>query len=571
MYSVPGMWTTALKTLPLASQETCTAMELYHNQLKVRLLNEKDPIVYQRADWLVDKLGTKVHSYFWLDEYSEKDDFARYWKDEWDSGLTAWRKSFKIPDLDVIVEGRCAKVTDQLDRDRVHVVWNPGSDFAICDCSWSEMGNICEHVSKVIRMHYNKGYRKSSISLFQFNKALTDMLYCPPHDSLIRDHAVSLAVAVQKQLDALVDFDSSHVIVDPSQNKALDNLEQPGGMNYANHDRELANECHLMEEDVSSHNKDDRGERNEGPGGVTSAFGESIREETTCAEMDIDPSSNCIPSSRLCPVDEVITSDVRENRDKTANDMGSSSKSPPRDEVLTDQAEVEHDSTVHMELQSIDIPPPLAEFTGQSVANQNDICNNDSELSVITNTSDADVVYNKASPPSSKVVEPQMIGMIATPGTTKNEATEPESENGSKTENHQSIDNTSSLNGVHDKVMLNPDCGHDPSAVDSMMESETLLNSSSTFNESDKHPPIEATVQETGSHEETSSNNNLVLTSCRLQKSAANGKGDANQSDIVDGSVAESIYSGGTVNVGSVASKGSDRCHEDTGVEASDV
>ena len=62
-------------------------MEFYHSQMKLRLLNEKDPGVYQHADWLVDKLGTKVHSYFWLNEYSGKDDFARYWKDEWMSGL----------------------------------------------------------------------------------------------------------------------------------------------------------------------------------------------------------------------------------------------------------------------------------------------------------------------------------------------------------------------------------------------------------------------------------------------------------------------------------------------------
>ncbi|MCD7455802.1 hypothetical protein HAX54_029656 [Datura stramonium] len=32
--------------------------------------------------------------------------------------------------------------------------------------------------------------------------ALIDMLQCPPHDSLIRDHALSLAVWVQKQLNA---------------------------------------------------------------------------------------------------------------------------------------------------------------------------------------------------------------------------------------------------------------------------------------------------------------------------------------------------------------------------------
>ncbi|KAM1061235.1 hypothetical protein ACFX2B_025527 [Malus domestica] len=72
-----GMWISALQNPPLASQETSAAMEFYHNQLKLRLLNEKKPSVYKRVDWLVDKLVTKVHSYFWLDEYSEKDDFAR--------------------------------------------------------------------------------------------------------------------------------------------------------------------------------------------------------------------------------------------------------------------------------------------------------------------------------------------------------------------------------------------------------------------------------------------------------------------------------------------------------------
>ena len=89
-------------------------MEFYHSQMKLRLLNERDPGVYQRADWLVDKLGTKVHSYFWLNEYSGKDDFARYWKDEWMSGLTSWRKALKTPDSDVVIQGGCAKVADQL-------------------------------------------------------------------------------------------------------------------------------------------------------------------------------------------------------------------------------------------------------------------------------------------------------------------------------------------------------------------------------------------------------------------------------------------------------------------------
>ncbi|KAB2611968.1 hypothetical protein D8674_020000 [Pyrus ussuriensis x Pyrus communis] len=147
-----GMWISALQNLPLASQETSAAMEFYHNQLKLRLLNEKKPSVYKRVDWLIDKLGTKVHSYFWLDEYSEKDDFARYWKDEWASGLTSWRKALKIPDCNIVIEGTRAKVIEELDQENAYVVWNLGSQFGICNCRWAEMGNLCEHI---LRIRYN--------------------------------------------------------------------------------------------------------------------------------------------------------------------------------------------------------------------------------------------------------------------------------------------------------------------------------------------------------------------------------------------------------------------------------
>ncbi|KAI3693415.1 hypothetical protein L6452_33250 [Arctium lappa] len=201
-YPRMGPWITALKTLPLASQESSAALEFYHNQLKIRLLNENDPNIYRRADWLVDKLGTKIQAYFWLDEYDGKDDFSRYWKDEWASGLTAWRKSRMIPDTDVVTEGERVKVIDQKDREKVHVIWNPGSEYAICSCSWAEKGNLCEHVCKVIQYFRHQGSALPSLSLLQYNQGLIDMLKCPPPNSFIRDHAVSLAVWVNEQLRA---------------------------------------------------------------------------------------------------------------------------------------------------------------------------------------------------------------------------------------------------------------------------------------------------------------------------------------------------------------------------------
>ncbi|PSS35936.1 GPI-anchored adhesin-like protein precursor [Actinidia chinensis var. chinensis] len=309
-----GSWTTALKTLPVASQESCAALEFYHIQMKIRLLNEKDSGDYQRADWLVDKLATKVHSYFWLDEYSGKDDFARYWKDEWTSGLTSWCRSLRIPDSDVVMEGKCAKVTDQADRDRAYVVYNPGSEFAICDCSWAETGNLCEHVFKVIKVYRGKGLSLPSITMVQYNQALIKMLRCPPHDSLIRDHAVSLAAWVEKQLDTMVDLESGETIVDPPEQQTVEIVA-------ANQEKEK------MNENISRSAKNGFGVLGDNlVDQVASEIGigsERDGTELPCAEMEVDPESICTSSAGLFSVDGVVSANVfMKNGEKVLVDAG---------------------------------------------------------------------------------------------------------------------------------------------------------------------------------------------------------------------------------------------------------
>jgi hypothetical protein len=42
-----------------------------------------------------------------------------------------------------------AKVLSQTDRNLVYTIWNSGSEFSLCDCSWSRLGNICKHVIEV--------------------------------------------------------------------------------------------------------------------------------------------------------------------------------------------------------------------------------------------------------------------------------------------------------------------------------------------------------------------------------------------------------------------------------------
>ncbi|KAJ4965452.1 hypothetical protein NE237_017301 [Protea cynaroides] len=263
----PGTWNTTLKTLPLASQETCAAMEYYHHQLKLRLLNEKDQSVYQRTDWLVNKLGTKIHSYFWLDEYSGKDDFSRYSKYEWMS-------------------------------EKAHIVWNPGTEFAICDCEWSKMGNLCKHVIKLTRVCHNKGPALPSIK---------------PHDSLIRDHAVTLAIYAQMQLNPLVDqgcFATRNKVVDESQ---FASKSTPCNRNFS----VVGNEtCAAVAGDLGIKVVDK----------VASEAGfptEIDKQMNVCSEMDIDSLHTCTSPSMIFPVGGVAFDiGFLENRSRDLIDEG---------------------------------------------------------------------------------------------------------------------------------------------------------------------------------------------------------------------------------------------------------
>ncbi|WJX28066.1 hypothetical protein P8452_16831 [Trifolium repens] len=304
-YPRMGAWVDALRTLPLSSQESCAAIEFYHNQLKNRLLNEKDINVYQRADWLVDKLGTKVHSYFWLDECSDKDDFARYWKNEWMSGLTSWRKALKIPDTNVLMEDGCAKVDDEDDQDKAYIVSNPGSMLSICDCCWAKDGNLCEHILKVLSICRSRGSVQPSISLLQYRQVLNTMLHCPPFDSLIRDHAMSLAVSVQKQLNTLLDKESIQTAVEPIEKRIVIDIHQESSrVVSAAHDQALVCEKHVVDDILS---RDDDGRAVCGTSNTRNGKSFEIAgEESFHTDMDVDPSSICVPSSGLHSIDEIV-------------------------------------------------------------------------------------------------------------------------------------------------------------------------------------------------------------------------------------------------------------------------
>ncbi|KAJ0969567.1 hypothetical protein J5N97_022444 [Dioscorea zingiberensis] len=248
-----GAWIEVLKALPMATAEVSAAIECYHHLLKLRLLNEKDSDIYQRADWLVDKLGTKVHSYYWLDEFTGRENFARYWKDEWRSGLTSWRRALQIPDSDVLIDGKYAKVVSHKREGKVHTILNPGSEFAICNCRWSRMGNLCKHAIKSTKIFRNRGLAAPSTSLFEFNKALTSILRHPPHDSVIRDHAIALAVCIQTQLTGLFDLGKGRTtscVSVPSEHQAAANSVLFASDEPVDADTDMLNENQSVSENV---------------------------------------------------------------------------------------------------------------------------------------------------------------------------------------------------------------------------------------------------------------------------------------------------------------------------------
>lgn len=294
--------------------------------MKLRLLNERDLSVYERADWLVDKLGTKVHSYFWLDEYSGKDDFARYWKDEWISGLTAWRKSLQIPDGDVTIDGESAKIVDQGDKNIVHVIWNPSSEFALCDCNSANMGNLCEHVFKSIKYLRDRGSVTSSISMFQYKQALIKMLHCPPYDSLIRDHALSLAVWVQMQLNAQIGQESVQVeeqVVGPTTiygSQCGDTVNGSKGTSTSSCNGSDSSKLHHsgFTKNKFCHSVDHIVTRN----GICANNSHNIAVEIPCLEIGASPYSMCRSESQLFSVDEVTSTDMLTENGRVLIDTG---------------------------------------------------------------------------------------------------------------------------------------------------------------------------------------------------------------------------------------------------------
>ncbi|KFK40774.1 hypothetical protein AALP_AA2G039200 [Arabis alpina] len=200
------MWLSTIKSLPLASQEVFGAIEAYHVKLKVKLFDDTHLGALQRVDWLVHKLTTELHSSYWLDRYADESDSFQNVKEEYIAS-TSWHRASEIPDSAVTLDENnslVAKVQSQKDIDVTRVVWNPGSEFAFCDCAWSLQGNLCKHIIKVNTMCENRKGYGDSMSLLSFKEKLRNIKMKPLDNSIALDLSMALTLQMVEQIKQLV-------------------------------------------------------------------------------------------------------------------------------------------------------------------------------------------------------------------------------------------------------------------------------------------------------------------------------------------------------------------------------
>lgn len=208
------MWINGIKSLPVATPEPHAAIEYYHLRLKSRLLKENHANFQPRIDWLIHTLTTEFHSLYWLDQYNLE---TGYFENLWDNYFSsnAWYHALHIPDVDVILDDQnlhLAKVISQTDRSLVYTVWNPGSEFSLCDCPWSRMGNLCKHVIKVATFCRNRQVARPLLSAQVYKQALLNLLHNPPDDPLVLDHTILHMARLQQEIKSLEDLSNNGLL-----------------------------------------------------------------------------------------------------------------------------------------------------------------------------------------------------------------------------------------------------------------------------------------------------------------------------------------------------------------------
>ncbi|XP_028779360.1 uncharacterized protein LOC114735774 [Neltuma alba] len=208
------MWINGVKSLPVTTPDLHAAIESYHLRLKSRLLKETCANFWPRIDWLIHTLTTEFHSLYWLNQYNlETGYLENLWENYFSS--SAWYHALHIPDVDVLLDDQnlhFAKIISQTDRSFVYTVWNPGSEFSLCDCSWSRLGNLCKHVIKVATFCRTRQVARPLLSAQVYKQALLNLLHNPPDDPLVLDHTILHVARLQQDIKSLEDLSNDGLL-----------------------------------------------------------------------------------------------------------------------------------------------------------------------------------------------------------------------------------------------------------------------------------------------------------------------------------------------------------------------
>ncbi|KAL2525513.1 zinc ion binding [Abeliophyllum distichum] len=120
-----------------------------------------------------------------------------------------------FPDVDVLLDEEnleFAKVVSQADSTVAYTIWNPGSEFALCDCSWSMVGNICKHVIKVAIFCRSRQVARPLLAAQVYRQVLLSLLENMPDDPLVLEHAVSHVTRLQQDIKSLEELSNSGLL-----------------------------------------------------------------------------------------------------------------------------------------------------------------------------------------------------------------------------------------------------------------------------------------------------------------------------------------------------------------------
>ncbi|PON65595.1 Zinc finger, SWIM-type [Parasponia andersonii] len=208
------LWISGIKSLPVSSPEPNAAIESYHLRLKLKLFNDQHANSWPRVDWLIHILSTEFHSLYWLDQYSIETGYFENLRDK-SFSTNAWCQALHIPDVDVILDVQnlqLAKVISQADRSLAYTIWNPGSEFSLCDCPWSRMGNLCKHIIKVAILCKNRQVARPLPAAQVYRQMLLTLLQNPPDDPLVLDHAILHATRLQQDVKGLEELSNNGLL-----------------------------------------------------------------------------------------------------------------------------------------------------------------------------------------------------------------------------------------------------------------------------------------------------------------------------------------------------------------------